>query len=351
MKIAEAVSRAVPLLDDVSDGFEALVGVSESIQEIKGLILKIAPSNSSVLITGESGTGKEIAARLVHQHSRRAQAPFVCVNCAALPDSLVESELFGHERGAFTGAVTRQIGQMKNADRGTLFLDEIGDMSGVAQSKLLRALEQHEIQPLGSARPIPVDVRLITATHRELERLVAEEKFRSDLYYRLDVSRIHLPPLRDRAMDIPVLAMHFVRIMNRVYGRQLLGLTPAALQTLARHDWPGNVRQLRNVIEAAAAICESDWISDCDIRAMHSFSISGPPRVRTIAAAVISTKQLKLGKDALLEALEATHWNMTRTAELLRWSRSTLYRNVARHHIERDGERVTHVGSAPVDAQ
>jgi two-component system response regulator HydG/two-component system response regulator AtoC len=333
-EVAEAVFRALPSHNDVNDGFEELIGVSESIREIKGFIQKIAPLNTSVLLTGESGTGKEIVARLIHQHSRRAQAPFVCVNCAALPDSLVESELFGHERGAFTGAVTRQNGQMKNADRGTLFLDEIGDMSAVAQSKMLRALEQREIQPLGSGRPIAVDVRLIAATHRDLDALVADGKFRSDLYYRLDVSRIHLPPLRERVEDIPVLAVHFVRMMNRVYGRQLLGLTPHALQTLARHDWPGNVRQLKNVIEAAAALATSDWISEGDLRALHSFSVSGPP-VRTRAAAVIATKQVKPGRDELLEALEATHWNMTKTAEMLKWSRSTIYRKVARYQIQR----------------
>ena len=334
LEVAEAVSRALPARNDVNDGFEDLVGVSEPIREVKGLIQKIAPLNSTVLITGESGTGKEIVAGLIHQHSRRAQAPFVCVNCAALPDSLVESELFGHERGAFTGAVTRQNGQMKNAHRGSLFLDEIGDMSAVAQSKMLRALEQREIQPLGSARPVSVDVRLITATHRNLDALVAEGKFRSDLYYRLDVSRIHLPPLRERVQDIPVLAVHFVRMMNRVYGRQLLGLTPPALQTLAHHDWPGNVRQLKNVIEGAAALATSEWISEADLRALHSFSVSGPP-VRTTAAAVIATKQVKVGRDALLEALEVTHWNMTRTAEMLKWSRSTIYRKVARYQIQR----------------
>jgi two-component system response regulator HydG/two-component system response regulator AtoC len=267
------------------------------------------------------------------------------VNCAALPDSLIESELFGHERGAFTGAITRQIGQMKNAHGGTLFLDEIGDMSMVAQSKMLRALEQHEIQPLGSTRPIPVDIRLIAATHQDLDRLVAEARFRSDLYYRLDVSRIHLPPVRERKDDIPVLAVHFVRMMNRVYGRKLFGLTPAALQTLARHDWPGNVRQLRNVIEAAAAVADSDWITDGNLRALHSFSVSGSPPMRTASAPVIPTRQVKLGKDALLEALEATHWNMTRTAEMLKWSRSTLYRNVARHKIERHGEQLTRAGA------
>ena len=169
MEIAEAISRAMPPWEEADDGFKSLVGTSEPIRKIKELIGRIAPLNTTVLITGESGTGKEIVARLIHQHSRRLRAPFVCVNCAAIPDSLVESELFGHERGAFTGAVLRQTGQMRNADQGTLFLDEIGDMSPLAQSKMLRTLEQREIQPLGSPRPVPVDFRLIAATHRDLE--------------------------------------------------------------------------------------------------------------------------------------------------------------------------------------
>jgi DNA-binding NtrC family response regulator len=338
LEVAEAVSRALPLAQEPGDGFDDLVGGSEAIRKVKDLVHKIAPLNSTVLITGESGTGKEIVARLLHQRSRRAQAPFVCVNCAALPDALVESELFGHERGAFTGAVTRQAGQLRNAHGGTFFLDEIGDLSSVAQSKMLRALEQREIQPLGGSRPVPIDIRLIAATHRDLDSLVAQGKFRSDLYYRLDVSRIHLPPLRERANDIPALALHLVRLMNRSSGRELKGLTPSALQTLTRHEWPGNVRQLRNVIEAAAAICSTEWITDSDLRTLRAFSVSGPPTIRTAAAAVIPTRQLKVERDALLETLEATHWNMTRTAEMLRWSRSTLYRNLARFNIERRSE-------------
>jgi DNA-binding NtrC family response regulator len=340
MEIAEAVSRAIPPLDEAYDGFESLVGGSEPIQRIKELIVRIAPLNTTVLITGESGTGKEIVAGLIHQHSRRMRAPFVCVNCAAIPDSLIESALFGHERGAFTGAFSRQTGQIKNADKGTLFLDEIGDMSALAQSKMLRTLEQHEIQPLGSSRPVPIDIRLIAATHRDLERMVAEEKFRSDLYYRLHVSRVHIPPLRERPGDIPVLALHFVHEINRLYNLQLEGFTPTALQTLTGHDWPGNVRQLRHVIEAAAIVCTSNRISDHDLRTLHSFSVSGPPAVKT-SSPVIPTRQLRPSKDLLLETLEATHWNMTKTAELLSWSRSTLYRQVARYKIERHRASLT----------
>ena len=335
MELAEAIERVLPVAQPV-DELGELVGASEAIRDVKELIRKISPLNSTVLISGESGTGKEIVARLLHQNSRHRQASFVTVNCAAIPDNLLESELFGHERGAFTGAVSRQAGQMKLADRGTLFLDEIGDMSALAQSKMLRALEQREIHPLGATKAIPIDIRLITATHRDLEKLVAEEKFRSDLYYRVDVSRIHLPPLRERQSDIPILTAHFIREMNRIYGRQIEGVTPAALNTLVRHDWPGNVRQLRNVIEAAAVVCTTDRISDNDLRILRSSAVEGPPQVK-ISAAVIPTRKLRQ-KDVLLEALETTQWNVTKTAELLRWSRSTLYRQIARYQIKRSEE-------------
>lgn len=340
LEIAEAVARALPCPSEPTNGFDDLIGASAPIREIKTLIQRIAPLNSTVLITGESGTGKEVVARLIHRHSARARAPFVCVNCAAIPDTLLESELFGHERGAFTGAVCRQSGQMKLADGGTLFLDEIGDMSAMAQSKMLRALEQREIQPLGGLKPVPVNIRLITATHRNLEKLVAEDRFRSDLFYRLDVSRIHLPPLRQRACDIPALASHFLREMNHVHGRKIQGFTPAALRRLTDHDWPGNIRQLRNTVEAAAIICESDQISERDLRAFHPCASSGSLPVTTVAVAAPPTNRMRPRRDVLIEALEATHWNMTKTAELLKWSRSTVYRQVTKYQIERPDFRI-----------
>ncbi|HYI93602.1 MAG TPA: sigma-54 dependent transcriptional regulator [Bryobacteraceae bacterium] len=338
LELTEAVRRHLPA-NEPTDEFRELVGASEAMREVKDFIRKVSPLDSTVMITGESGTGKEIVARLIHQNSLRKQCSFVTVNCAAIPDSLVESELFGYERGAFTGAISRQAGQMRLADRGTLFLDEIGDMSALAQSKMLRALEQREIQPLGATKTVPIDIRLITATHRDLDKLVAEEKFRSDLYYRIDVSRIHLPSLRERQSDIPVLAAHFIGEMNRLYGRQIEGLTPEALQTLVQHDWPGNVRQLRNVIEAAAVVCTTDRISDRDLRTLRSVAAEGPPQIK-ISAAVIPTRKARQGKDVLLEALETTNWNVTRTAELLRWSRSTLYRQIARHQLKRSEESI-----------
>lgn len=335
IEIAEAISQAAPEVCRPSAGFEALIGASKAIRGVKEMILRVAKFDSTVLVTGESGTGKEIVARLLHQHSARSVKPFVSLNCAAIPETLVESELFGHERGAFTSAVTRQPGQIKNADHGTLFLDEIGDMTLAAQAKVLRVLEQHEIQPLGSAKTIPVDIRLIAATHQDLESLIAEGAFRQDLYYRLDVVRIHLPPLRDRADDIPLLASHFLVQMNQTYRRRINGFTPAAMDLLMQNPWPGNVRQLRNVIEAAAAVCVTDRVSDTDLRASHCFRSSESPGVRKTATPCFETQMVKPDKDELLKVLEATHWNMTQTAQRLNWSRSTLYRNMARHKIDR----------------
>jgi DNA-binding NtrC family response regulator len=268
-EIEEVISRALSDSTGPPEGCEQFVGVSDAVLDVRKLIRTIAPTNGTVLITGESGTGKEIVARLIHQHSTRAQAAYVCLNCAAIADSLLENELFGHERGAFTDAVSRQTGQMKLAHGGTLFLDEIAEMSGQAQAKILRAVEQGEIRPLGGSRSVPINIRLITATHRRLEALVAEGRFRADLFYRLDVGRIHIPPLRERVVDIPELTVHFLREMNRVYGRRIDGMTAAALRILVDYEWPGNARQLRNVLEAATVICESTRITDSELRALH----------------------------------------------------------------------------------
>lgn len=320
--------------------FQGLIGNSRALTLVKNQIRRIAPLNSSVLITGESGTGKEIVAQFIHQFSQRAKAPLICVNCAALPETLIESELFGYERGAFTGAATRRTGLVQHADRGSLFLDEIGDMSAGAQAKILRTLELNEIQPLGSARPIHVDVRVIAATHHDLDHLVAADKFRTDLYYRLDVLRIHVPPLRERLEDIPMLAAHFLKRFNEQNGRQVTGITSAGLERLMCHSWPGNVRELRNVIENAAAICSGEFISEYDFRSFRAFHTTGVSAVRR-SGTVVPLKRLKLDRATVIQALEEARWNMTRTAELLKWSRSTLYRRMAYYRISRDGLQTT----------
>src|SRR5712691_6093527 len=232
-----------------SDGYK-MIGESPAMQEIKIYLLKVASTESNTLITGETGTGKELVASLIHRHCRRRQKPFVCINCAAIPDSLLESELFGYERGAFTGAHTLKEGRLKLADGGTLFFDEISDMSAYAQAKILRAIESKSVERLGGRKSIPLDIRVIAATNRNLDQLVAEEKFRADLYFRLNVAGIHLPPLRERKEDLRALCDHYICDMNRRFGREVEGFTEEAFAYVLHYDWPGNVRELKNLIEA-----------------------------------------------------------------------------------------------------
>jgi two-component system response regulator HydG/two-component system response regulator AtoC len=295
--------------------------------------------NTTVLITGETGTGKEVAARLIHRLSTRSGKPFICVNCPAIPDSLLESELFGYEKGAFTGAVSRHTGQLELADGGTLFLDEIGDMSPAAQAKILRAIEQHEVNPLGGRHPVAVNMRTIAATHCDLEQRVSEGRFRSDLFFRLHVANVRLPALRERLEDIPSLARHFLRQINKEHGTAIEDFTPSAMRLLTGHHWPGNVRQLRNTIEAAALMCDSRRLSEANLRTLHwsvasqvmPLQMTGPTR------SVLSTRS---EPDRLMQALLATNWNVTKTAELLCWSRVTVYRKVAKYQIDRNSSAV-----------
>jgi two-component system response regulator PilR (NtrC family) len=250
--------RGVPLPDVASAVDEELIGGSAALLEVFKMVGRIASSPATVLVTGESGTGKELVARALHRMSTRRERPFVAVNCAAIPEDLLESELFGHERGAFTGAVARKIGRFERAHGGTLFLDEIGDMSLVLQAKILRALQEREIERLGGEERIPVDVRVVAATHRDLSALIRVEEFREDLYYRLAVVRLPLPPLRERANDVSSLALHFAARFARAYGRPLRAISKEALEILADHSWPGNVRELRNVLERAVLLASGE---------------------------------------------------------------------------------------------
>ncbi len=239
---------------------EDILSKSPAFQRVLGILPQIAASGSSVLILGESGTGKELVARAIHNLSGRSGKPFVAVNCGALPENLLESELFGHKAGAFTDAKKDKPGRFQAADGGTLFLDEIGDMPLPLQVKILRALQERVIEPLGAVAGVPVNVRIIAATNRELEDMVATQRFRSDLYYRLNVVRLALPPLRERPEDIPLLAQHFVERQNALTGKDIQGLAPEVLQLLMRHDFPGNVRELENIIEYAFILCSGDFI-------------------------------------------------------------------------------------------
>ncbi len=246
-------------------GFASIVGKNARMQEIYQLIEKVAPTPASVLITGESGTGKELVARAIHVSSPREKSPFISVNCAALPETLLESELFGHERGAFTGATALRKGRFELADTGTLFLDEIGDIPLPLQAKLLRVLQERSFERVGGARPINVDVRIITATNRDLKDEVDEGRFREDLYYRLNVLHIHLPPLRERADDIPMLADHFIGKFAKMLNKPNLKISGEALRYLVGLPWEGNVRELENTIERAAILCSRDIIQVEDV--------------------------------------------------------------------------------------
>jgi DNA-binding NtrC family response regulator len=348
-EVVEAVAKLLPPAESRLDDYHELVGGSAEIREIKDLVRRIAPMNSTVLITGETGTGKEVVARLIHRLSQRRKTPFVCVNCAAIPDTLVEGELFGHERGAFTGAVSRQVGQLRAADGGTLFLDEVGDLSASAQAKILRAMEQREVQPLGAARPLPVDMRVIAATNRDLEAFVEDGRFRTDLFYRLFVSRIHLPPLRDHASDIPLLAMHFLRQLNRTHGRHIEGFTAQAMRLLMRHHWPGNVRQLRNAIEGAVVICQSGRIAEHDLQSLRFCHAPAPAPLKIAVGSSFPTIRVQPEPESLVQALQSTNWNVSRAAELLRWSRATIYRKIAKYRLDRWAQTPVERGAVPIE--
>jgi DNA-binding NtrC family response regulator len=298
-----------------------MIGDGPRMREIHAYIEQVAAMESTVLITGETGTGKELAAALIHQGSRRRQQPFVHINCAAIPDTLLESELFGYERGAFTGANAASAGKLKLADGGTVLFDEIGDMSIYGQAKILRLLESREIERLGGRRSLPVNVRVIAATNQDLEHLMAEGRFRKDLYFRLNVARIHLPALRERKEDLPALIDHYIQAFNRMLGREVAGITDEALTALLHHDWPGNIRELRNLVEAVFASLRTRHISLADLPVLY----------RQAGNAVEIRQEAE--RDRLLAALLATKWNKSRAAERLHWSRMTVYRKMAKYHL------------------
>jgi len=309
-----------------SERLGALLGRSQAMHEVFGTIRRVAASSASVLIRGESGTGKELVAHAIHDLSPRAAGPFVALNCAAIPASLIESELFGHERGAFTDARERRIGRFEAASGGTLFLDEIGELDAGVQAKFLRALEERRIERLGGGPAVDIDVRVIAATNRDLERDVASGRFRADLFYRIHVVPIELPPLRERREDVRLLADHFLTQARTSAGRGPTRIAADALAALERFPWPGNVRELRNAIERAVALCEADAIELSDLPA----SVVRTERIEALRAAL---REGRLGLEEaladferalLLEALEETGWNQTRAAERLGTTRRAL---------------------------
>jgi DNA-binding NtrC family response regulator len=305
----------------------SLVGASKKMQEIFTLIERVAASNVSVLITGESGTGKELVARTLHDLSPRRTKPFVAVNCAAIPETLIESEIFGHEKGAFTGAIERRAGCFELAEEGTLLLDEIGEMPVGTQAKLLRVLEDRKLRRLGSKMESPVDVRVLAATNKDPEQAVADGHLRGDLYYRLNVFNIHMPPLREHKEDIPAIADSMITDMNQKHGRKVAGLDSEMMARLMAHDWPGNVRELRNTIERAVVLC-----NDSQLQPRHLPNGFGSRAPRPTGELPANAIQLEVGAtvgDAermlIFKTLESTHNNKTRAAEILGISLKTLH--------------------------
>ncbi|MBI2204330.1 MAG: sigma-54-dependent Fis family transcriptional regulator [Candidatus Rokubacteria bacterium] len=306
-------------------GLQALIGQSHQMVEIYKLVARVAQLDTTVLIQGETGTGKELVARAIHAASPRASCPFVVVDCAALPEALFESELFGHERGAFTGAVTARRGLFETSAGGTCFLDEIGELTPPLQSKLLRTLQEHTIRRVGGNEAIPVNVRVIAATNRELHRLAAAGAFRDDLYYRLNVVTIAMPPLREHPADIPLLAQHFLEKFARAGGRAVKRLAPEALAVLTRHRWPGNVRELEHSIERAVALSSSDTLLPDDF---PPHVRSEPDRAPRLPAAAMTLEDVK--RWYVNKVLEEAGSNKVRAAEVLGIDRRTLYRILER---------------------
>nr|WP_287860816.1 sigma-54-dependent response regulator transcription factor ZraR [Klebsiella sp.] len=332
-KLQETLAQALAHTRQSDNGMDpgpaahfGMVGDSPAMQALLSNIALVAPSDATVLICGESGTGKELVARALHASSRRNNQPLVTLNCAALNESLLESELFGHEKGAFTGADKRREGRFEQADGGTLFLDEIGDISPLMQVRLLRAIQEREVQRVGSNQTIKVDVRLIAATHRDLAEEVSAGRFRQDLYYRLNVVTIDMPPLRQRREDIPQLARYFLQRYAERNRKAVQGFTPQAMDLLIHYDWPGNIRELENAVERAVVLLTGEYISEREL----PLSIAGTPvPVLSLSDDVIQPL-VEVEKEVILAALEKTGGNKTEAARQLGITRKTLLAKLSR---------------------
>ncbi|MFL6212184.1 MAG: sigma-54-dependent transcriptional regulator [Pyrinomonadaceae bacterium] len=308
--------------------FAEIIGTSEALQAVFRLVEKVAATNTNILIQGESGTGKELIARAIHHHSPRADRPFVAINCGALPETLLESELFGHVKGAFTGAVGSKPGLLRAAEGGTVFLDEIGEVTPAMQVRLLRAVQEHEVTPVGASAPVEFDARIICATNRDLEKEVAEGRFREDLFYRLNVIEVHLPPLRERREDVPLLVRHFITHTAREQAQPEKAIAPEAMSALINYAWPGNVRELQNAVERAFTL--SGERIDLD---------SLPPRVRDAAGGSLPVRDPdglrptleEIERRYILETLAAVNQDKVRAANILGIDLSTLYRKLKRY--------------------
>jgi len=360
LKAAREMKQAIAIqpadFDDDTDA--GIVGRSEAMQTIFKTIGQLSASDATVLITGESGTGKELVARAIYQHSRRSKQPFLAINCAAIPENLLESELFGHEKGAFTGATTQRIGKFEQGNHGTLFLDEVGDMSLATQAKILRVLQDGSFERVGGNQTVRVDVRIIAATNKQLEKAVADGQFREDLFYRLNVVRIHLPPLRERREDIKLLAGYFLRKFSRQLRQPVKSISPEAMEFLLQHSWPGNVRELENAIQRALIMSKGDVLLPADFTQEILSARQAKPEV-SVSPAPIQTKAGETNLEALarqlfdwakqdsrrrlipaverelvIHALRETKGNQVHAARLLGISRATLRKRIEKFGIQ-----------------
>jgi two-component system response regulator HydG len=320
------ISRMIRMESELKErhSFQNIVSKSKNMRQIFDLIKNLAYTQSTVLITGESGTGKELIAKAIHYSGPDASQPIVTVNCVTLVENLLESELFGHIKGAFTGAENNRTGRFQEADGGSIFLDEIGEISNAIQLKLLRVLQEKQFERVGDSNPIKVSVRVIAATNRKLEELIANDKFRKDLYYRLKVVEIEIPPLRERLEDIPLLVDHFCCIFNRLFKKQIEGVTNEVMEAFMRYFWPGNVRELEHALERAFIFCQNKAITLENI----------PPEIKSFSSRYKSTqKESDKESDRIANMLEKTDWNRSKTARLLDISRKTLYKKIKKYHI------------------
>ena len=325
----------------VEGGYE-IIGESPAMAALKEEIKRAGPTNGRVLISGENGTGKELVARAIHRLSLRASGPFVTVNCAAIPEELIESELFGHEKGSFTGATAQRKGKFEQADTGTIFLDEVADMSLFTQAKVLRVLQEQELQRVGGSRNIKVDVRVIAASNKVLEEEIKAGRFREDLYYRLNVIPFNVPPLRERQGDVPLLVDAFIKEFSREYGNGEKKVSPEAMRLFTSYPWPGNIREMKNIIERLVIMTPGDTITEDQV----------PPPIRQAAPSQPSGKcysdlpsfreaKAAFEKDYITAKLKENGWNVSRTAELLKIERSNLHRKIAALGIEMDGREIS----------
>ncbi|MBW2606905.1 MAG: sigma-54-dependent Fis family transcriptional regulator [Deltaproteobacteria bacterium] len=304
--------------------FDNIIGQSPAMEKIFSLIPDIALSDSSILLTGETGTGKELVAKAIHAKSRRANLPFIAINCGAVPDSLLESELFGHQKGAFTGAIHSRKGYLEVVSGGTLFLDEIGEISPKMQIDLLRVLEEKKITRIGNSQPIEVDFRLISATRRDLEKKIADGSFREDFFYRINVIKTEIPPLRERKEDIPLLIQHFLEKYSQETTKRVDHVTPQAVKLLKQYDWPGNVRELENAIERAVVLSKSRTLE------IKDFSFLQPSTVPFSRARSL----LEMEQEHIRQILEECAWNVTKAAGILNINRVTLHKKIKRYHLK-----------------